>query len=256
MAKIDTVGDNYYEPLKKSDAIGTGLFWIISVLSIAMLFIEKSTYPVGYDVIQIIFIISVLIFFLQGQVQSLYLFPRAEDKRRQQLLSNSYDVSLTHENTVGYYNNDQKNPLRRLAASIMESAFFTREIVRNMLLRQRIKTGGYLLIYIIAVFNRSTNLEFLAVAAQAVFSEEIIARWLRMEWLRSRSEQVFDNLNRLFISNKSFSGSVAQSQAIDLFSFYETTKSRAAVLLSSKLFHIHNPRLTEEWENIRRRLGI
>lgn len=256
MPKVDTVGDNYYRPLEKSEVIGAGLFWMVSILSIAALFLDKSAYPLAYDILQIVFIVSVVLFFFQGQIQKLYLFPRAEDKRRQELLSNSYNVVLTHEETVDYYNNDQTNPLKRLAASIMESAFFTREIVRMMLVGQRTKTVGYLLIYVVAVLNRSTNLEVLAIAAQAVFSEEIIARWFRMEWLRIRSEQVFDNLNRLFTGRQGFSRPTAQSQAIDLFSFYETTKSTAAILLSSRLFHKHNARLSDEWEKMRGRLGL
>jgi hypothetical protein len=113
-----------------------------------------------------------------------------------------------------------------------------------------------LILYGISVFNRTTELELLSVAAQAIFSQDIVARWLRMEWLRMRSEQVFNNSNRLFTSNLSFSQPTAQSQAIDLFSFYETTKSAAAILLSSSIFHKHNPQLTAEWDNIRSRLGI
>jgi hypothetical protein len=256
MPKVDSVGDNYYKPVVRTDAIGAALFWVVSILSIAALFVDKAAYAFVYNILQIAFIVCVLLFFVQGQVQKLYFFPRAEDKRRQELLSNSYSVTLTHEETVGYYNNDQTNPLKRLAASTMESTFFTREIVRKMLVGQRTKTVGYLVIYLVAVLNRSTNLEVLAIAAQAVFSEEIIARWLRMEWLRSRSEQVFDNLYRLFASKQAFARPVTQSQAIDLFSFYETTKSTAAILLSSKLFHKHNARLTAEWEMIRGRLGL
>ncbi|MBA3069925.1 MAG: hypothetical protein FP825_15750 [Hyphomonas sp.] len=256
MPKVDTVRDNHYKPIEQSEAVGGGLFWVISILSIAALFVDKSAYPLAYDILQVVFIVCVLLFFFQGQIQKLYLFPRAEDKRRQELLSNSFGVALTHEQTVGYYNNDQTNPLKRLAASVMESTFFTHGIIRKMLVGQRTKTLGYFVVYLIAVLNRSTSLELLAVAAQAVFSEDIIARWLRMEWLRYRTEQVFEHLNRLFTGKPAFSRPPAQSQAIDLFSFYETTKSTAAILLSSNVFHKNNVRLTGEWEQIRERLGL
>ena len=76
-----------------------------------------------------------------------------------------------------------------------------------------------------------------------------------MEWLRTRSEQAFD-LNRLFTGQPAFTQAVAQSEALDLFTFYETTKSTAAVLLSSKVFHRHNASLTQDWEQIRERLSI
>ncbi|AVA23699.1 hypothetical protein [Rhizobium sp. NXC24] len=256
MPKVDTVGENYYKPLELAETIGGWLFWIVSALSIGTLFVDKAAYPVLFEILQIAFLVLALLFFVQGQAQELYFFPRAEDKRRQELLSNSYGVSLTNEETVGYYNNDQTNPLKRLAASIMESTFFTREIVRKMLVGQRAKTLGYLVVYVIAISVRSTNLELLTVAAQVLFSEDIISRWLRMEWLRLRSEQVYDNFHRLFSSKQSFSRVAAQSQAIDLFSFYETTKATAAILLSSRVFHKHNARLTQEWDQARTRLGI
>ncbi|MGV4877957.1 hypothetical protein [Acetobacter indonesiensis] len=224
MSKLDTISNNYYDPLDKSEFFGEILFYLLSIFSILILYIDKSTHPFFNNLLQVALIVLAIVFFFQGQIQNIYLFPRAEDARRQELLSNSYQTTLTHELTDGYYNNEQTNPLKRLAASVMESSFFTREIVRKMLTKQRIQTGGYLIIYGISVFNRTTELELLSVAAQAIFSQDIVARWLRMEWLRMRSEQVFNNSNRLFTSNLSFSQPTAQSQAIDLFSFYETTK--------------------------------
>jgi asparagine N-glycosylation enzyme membrane subunit Stt3 len=91
MPKVDTVGDNYYKPLEQAEAVGAGLFWMVSILSIAALFVDKAAYPLAYDILQIVFIVCVVLFFFQGQAQKLYLFPRAEDKRRQELLSNSYN---------------------------------------------------------------------------------------------------------------------------------------------------------------------
>lgn len=256
MSDLDTVGDNYYKPAQWINTLGSALFWLISILSIATLFVDRMAHPLTHHIIQISLIVLAMSFFTQGLTQKLYFIPRAEDKRRLELLSNSYGVALTHEETSGYYNNDQKNPLKRLAASVMESAYFTHKITGKMLVWQRTQTAGYIMIYLIAILNRSTNLELLAVAAQAIFSEEIIARWVRMEWLRSRSERVFDNLNLLFTSKQAFSRPETQSQVIDLLSLYETTKSTAATILSSNLFHKHNANLTAEWEQIRKRLGI
>jgi hypothetical protein len=256
MPKVDTVGENYYNPLLLIDALGGWLFWVVSILSIATVFVDKAVYPAQYAVLQIAFMVCVFLFFAQGLALKLYFFPRAEDARRQQLLSDSFGVALTHEQTVGYYNNDQTNPLKRLAASTMESAFFTAAVARKMLVAQRTKTLGYLGIYLVALLNRSSNLEWLIVAAQVVFSEDIIARWFRMEWLRMRSERIFDSLNRLFTGKQAFSKPAAQSQSVDSFSFYETTKSTATILLSSKIFYEQNARLTAEWDQIRAKLGI
>lgn len=256
MPEIDTVGEHYYRPLERAERVGGWLFWAVSILSIAALLVNRADHPVAYDAIQIGFVVCVLIFFVLGQAQKLYFFPRAEDARRRELLQNSFDVPLTTDVTVGYYNNEQTNPIKRLAASTMESAYFTSNISRKMLVGQRALTLGYLCLYLVAVLNRSTDLEVLAVLAQVFFSEDIISRWIRLEWLRNRSEKVFDSLNAMFVAKPAFSRSVAQSQAVDLFSFYEGTKSTAAIVLSSSLFHKQNSDLTAKWEQIRQKIVL
>ncbi|HEV7291314.1 MAG TPA: hypothetical protein VGN79_03255 [Devosia sp.] len=256
MPKIDTVGAKYYGPLKWLDLIGSGLFWLTSAASIGTLLVDRGAHASVSDALQIVFILGVVLYFTQGQVQRLYFFPRAEDQRRHQLLSDSYRVNLTHEVTAGYYNNSETAPLRRLASSVMESAFFTHEIAGIMLVGQRWRSMVYSFVYSIAVYNRSTDLAFIAIAAQAIFGEEILSRWLRLEWLSHRSAKVFDDLNRLFDDRLPFSRPATQAHAIDSFSFYESTKATAAVLLSSRVFNRENDRLSGEWELIRQRLGI
>lgn len=256
MPKVDTVSKNYYAPLALMDTIGSWLFWAISFLSIVTLLVDKASYPEASIALQILFLIAALSFFVHGQIQSFYFFPRAEDARRQEALSNSFSVPLSHEETVGYYNNDQTNPLRRLAANSMESVFFTRAIVRKMLLRQRITTGLYVLAWVAAMAYPSTNLEVIGVAAQAIFSAEIVGRLVRMEWLRMRCEHLFNDFNRLFNGGKGATKPITQAQIIELFTYYETTKSTAAILLCSKIFDKQNPSLTAEWDRIRARLGV
>lgn len=256
MPKVDTVGDKFYKPLQTVEAVGGWLFWVVATLSIATLLVDKGAYPAIADYVQIAFIVAVFLFFVQGLAQKLYLFPRAEDERRRELLSNSFNVPLSHEATVEYYNNDQTNPLKRLAASVMESSFFTKEIMRKMLRTERAKTLGYAAVYFVALSNRSTDLGVAAVVAQLVFSEDILMRWLRMEWLRMRSEQVFANMTRFFNAKHSFAKPQGQSETLDHFSFYETTKSTAGILLSSTIFDKNNSKLTSEWETIRGRHGV
>ncbi|RVK42978.1 hypothetical protein [Sinorhizobium meliloti] len=256
MPKVDTVGDKFYKPLETVEAVGGWLFWLVAVLSIATLLVDKAAHSTPSDYLQIAFIVSVFLFFVQGLAHKLYLFPRAEDERRRELLSNSFNVTLTHEATVEYYNNDQTNPLKRLAASVMESSFFTKEILRKMLRTERATTLGYAAVYFAALSNRSTDLGVASVVAQLVFSEDILMRWLRMEWLRMRSEQVFANMTSFFNAKHSFAKPLGQSEALDHFSFYETAKSTAGILLSSKLFHKHNSELTSEWEKVRGRHGL
>lgn len=256
MPNVDTVSNNYYAPLATMNTIGGWLFWAISTMSIVTLFVDKATYSLSSIVLQIVFLVFALLFFVHGQVQNMYLFPRAEDARRKEALANSFNVVLTHEETVGYYNNDQTNPLRRLAANSMESVFFTHNILRKMLRSQRITTLVYVVVWIAAFAYPSTDLEVIGVAAQAIFSGEIVGRLVRMEWLRMRCEHLFNDFNRLFNGGKGATKLITQAQIIELFASYETTKSTAAILLSTKIFNEQTPALTAEWKRIRSRLGI
>ncbi len=255
MAKIDTIRE-YYRPLALAENVGNILFWLVAFFSAAPLFFFNMVPAYTSDILNVAIIICVLLFFLNGLVLRLYLFPRAEDQRRKQLLSDSFGVLLSHEQTDGYYNNDQKNPIKRLSASVMESSFFTYRLSKLMLVSMRVKTFLLIGVFFLATIVRSTELEALSVAAQTLFGGEIVTKWVRLEWLRSRSEMVFNNLNRLFVGKTSFNKPAGQSDAIDQFAFYETTKAAAATLISTNLFRKNNECLSQEWEQIRLGLRI
>jgi hypothetical protein len=256
MSKSDPIREKYFKPLATVEKAIDIVFWVAATLSICAVLISQGDYPVLYQIVQIAFLTLAVVYFVLGLVQRLYLSPRAEQKRRQDLLSNSFGVHLTHETAEGYYNNDQTNPIKRLSASIMESSFFTHAIIGDMLFWQRTKTAGYAIIYLVAMLNRSTEIGVLVAASQAIFSEEIISKWLRMEWLRGSSERVYENLKTLFNSGASFGRAASQATATEAVLNYESSKSLAAIVLSQRIFDRRNPTLSAEWEDIRNRLKI
>ena len=91
-------------------------------------------------------------------------------------------------------------------------------------------------------------------ASQALFSEQILSRWLRLEWLRARFEKTFDDVYKLFQTRPP----VAQFNvhALVALSMYETAKANAAVTLSSKTFDRLNSTLSAEWEKVKTTLRI
>ena len=85
--------------------------------------------------------------------------------------------------------------------------------------------------------------------AKACQHVEIISRWLRLEWLRIRSEQIFRELHRAFLSNPA--PHILGAQIMEAFSTYEATKSSANIVLSTRIFDELNPSLTQEWTDIK-----
>lgn len=255
-SKIDPIRKRYYRPLEIAESSSDWLFLLVAALSILALALERTTHPRLYDLVQGAFVVSVLALFFLGLGIRLYWTPRADDKRRQDLLSNSFAVALTHEQTSGYYNNDQTNPLRRLCASLLENSFFSKNVTLKMAHGERIRVAVYALIWIFALLNRATDLALAAAMAQAVFSEQIISRWVRLEWLRMRFERVYEHLYRLVQTTTNFNKEEFRVRVLEAFGEYETGKGYGGITLSARIFERLNPSLSLEWAEIRKTLNI
>ena len=250
----DPIGDHYFSSLRIADQVSGWLFYLAAVLSFAALLVDKKEAEVAYDIVQSLFVLAVIAVFIIGLVIRLYLTPRAEDMRRKDLLSKAFGVPLTHEQSVGYYNNNQTAPIRFLGVAYLENSFFSKTVLLKMARRERVKVAIYLVCFLVAILNRNTDLAFAATAAAAVFSEQILARWFRMEWLRSRCESTYDNLYTLFQSSPSAAS--LQAKILEAATFYETGKANAGITLSENIFLQINPTLSTEWERIKRMLKL
>jgi hypothetical protein len=242
--------EKYYDPISKCDKAVTILFWLIAVISLFIPYSNEVLENYWYDLLIAFFIVFVLAHFSVSQFLRLNLIPKAELARRKQLLSDSFGTSLTHDKTNLYYNNKFTPSLDRLAANVMENAFFSKEIASNMLLRNRTITGIYLALLIVIFVIRHDNLELIVWITQLIFSGEIVAKWLRLEMLRVRHEKVYDELYSIFLYGLGRSSDGAIASVLNSFADYECAKSSASTKLSTKIFHKLNPKLTDEWKNI------
>lgn len=248
MSRSDPIRVNYFDALEKTERVADGLFYAAAALSIISLFVDKST-PILYDVVLTVFAITVLGLFGVGLAVRLYLTPRAEDGRRRDFFSSACGVNLSHQQTDGYYNNEFTDPIRRMAAQVFENSHFSKAIARRMARTERIKFGVYAALWLACLIYRRMDIGIVVAASQAVFSEQVVSKLARLEWLRARFETTYETMYNLFQSKPA----KAQFSAItlDTLSMYETAKSNAAVTLSSKLFGEMNDELSKEWEQIK-----
>lgn len=256
MVRVDPIRKRYYRPLEVAENLSDWLFYTVATLSILALIVSQTNSPKIYDFVQGIFVVGVLALFSIGLAVRLYWTPRAEDKRRQDLLSNSFSVALTHEQTLGYYNNAQTNPLKRLCVSLLENSFFSKGVTLAMAHNERIKIVLYALFWIIALLNRSTDLTLIVSIAQAIFSEHILSRWVRLEWLRMRFERVYENLYRLVQTTNDFDKDEFRVRVIEAYGDYETGKGYGGITLSAKVFAQLNSTLSLEWDQIKQTLNV
>lgn len=254
MSRSDPIRTNYYDAVQTAEKVSDWLFYLNALLSFCTLLVDQKAYSDAYDVVLLLFSISVVAMFALGMILRLYLTPRAEDKRRQDFFSSACNVSLIHQQTEGYYNNDFKDPIKRMAAQVLENSLFSKEIALRMARRERVKVAIYALIWLVLLHNRRTDLGWIVVASQAIFSEQILSRWFRLEWLRIRCEKTFDDVFKLFQTRPP----IAQFNAhvLDAVAMYETSKANAAITLSPEIFDDVNPTLSEEWDTVKAALKI
>lgn len=112
----------------------------------------------------------------------------------------------------------------------------------------------YFFVWIVAILWRETPLDWLSTAAQVIFSEEIISRWLRLEWARNRVETIYESSHSLFQQNPPKDKLTAYTIAalVD----YESGKALGGILLSQKLFNENNKSLSAEWEVVKAGLPL
>lgn len=252
--RIDEVSE-YYKPAAAVVLVGQVLFWCIVVLSFAVLFGSMVT-SIVEDAIKIVFIVLVAVHFVLSQLARFSLVPRAERMRRKQLLSDSFGTPLSHDRTALYYNNEYLPSVTRLAANVMENSLFAKEVAAVMLVNSRLFVGSYFVGWLVSFSLRHDNLSLLLTFTQVLFSSEVLVQWISLEVLRHRHEQTFEKLHDHFLHAIGQESPRAIANLLDAFVEYETTKSSAGLLLSSKVFYRLNPKLTEKWDRIRRELRM
>ena len=120
--------------------------------------------------------------------------------------------------------------------------------------RERFKISVYAIAWITCLINRESDIGIVIAASQAVFSEQVLSKFVRIEWLRMRFERTYDTMYNVFQTKPS--KATFDAITLDTLSMYETAKSNAAITLSSKIFDEMNVSLSNEWSQIKSSLNI
>lgn len=256
MTRRDPIGPEFYVPLKTAETISEVAFYVAAALSVVVLLVDKTSQTELYQAVQATFAAVVIGLFASGIVIRTYFAARAHSSRVADFVSNAFLVPLVSSPSEGYYNTSAKDPFIRMGAYVLENTLFTKSILRKMLRFERAQICIYLFVWLWAVFYRATDLDVLAVAAQALFSEQLLSRWIRMEWLRSRVERLYDDLYALFQSTTNVASKEFRARVVEGVIRYETSKAQAGLSLSSRTFKRMNSELSRQWQSISDQLGI
>lgn len=246
--------DKYYKQLNFFDLICTILFWLNASISILIFF--TNGYQMWREILTFLFIFTTVIFFIADNYLSIYLIPSVESKRRVHLISKSLDVPLDYEITQKYYNNEIEPSIRKLGAHIFENSLFAKEVTRRMCSIERKKILIYAAIWILSLVVRTVDLEFIAIISQTLFTSTLLTKWLKLEYLRIKNEQIYNCLYDLFLLQRDEENARLSAKFLDCFVSYEAAKAYSGIKQSSKIFFEINDTYTEEWERIKEKLDI
>lgn len=254
--KIDPIRDNYYNQTEISESISNYLFYITAILSIATVFINEKLSLQWYSVIQVCFVIALLSSFSLSTYLENCLIPIANEKRREDFLTKAYNISLNHEETMGYYNNDIADPIQMIATQLLENSLFSKNISQKMLEYVRIKSSLYLIVWLILLLVRSTKIEFIAIATQTIFGGQIITHWIKLELFSKRAGKIYSDIYRLFSAKETSNNQYFCMMITLLLNNYEINKDMLGMTLSSKIFEQLNSRVSKDWRDIKQKLQI
>ncbi|MEO5808392.1 hypothetical protein [Devosia sp.] len=246
--KNDPLTKTAYASVKTSEDVAKFLFYFSIALSLIILFVDEFTNAWTYQTVQILFFLATLCLFFCRIATNLYWSARAHEGRYTDLLSHAFQVPLSVDTSTGYYNNQESNTYRRLAATILENALFSKEVSRGMLAIERWKIGLYSVIWVICALIRGTEISFITLIAQIILSQDILERWIKLEWLRDQFEKTYLSAFALIQSSTDFSTREFSGRSIQLVVRYETIKAKAGISLSTKVFNKINASVSDEWK--------
>jgi len=255
-SKSDPLTKSYYKAVHNAELFSQMTFYAAALLSIAILFIDKAASPNLHDLAQMVFVLLVIILFFSRILSSIYWSSRAHEKRFGDLLSHSFRVPLTDEISTGYHSHTDKDPFKAIIISVLENSLFSKSIAGAMLRWERAKAASYLGIWLVCALYRQSELTAIAVAAQIVFSGDVIERYMRLEWLKSQFDHVYDAAFSTIQSTTNFTTAEFRGRSVQLLLTYETSKSKAGISLSSRLFNKLNPSLSQSWDHLTKTLHL
>lgn len=250
--------DRHYKSIDQLNTLISYLFWINAMLSILVFFADDILNV--KNALLFIFTLTTLAYFIVDNYLTIFKIPNVEDKRRVHLLTNSFDVPLDNERTHKYYNNGLEPSLLKLGANIFENSLFAERVTHEMVKKERIKILVFVIVFIVALLFRTTEIELISIIAQTLFAGTLIPAYIRLEVLHSKNKAIYACLYDIFLLHQQDSSNGSEkklsAKLLDCFVKYESAKAYSGVKQDSSIFHKINPEVTQEWEEIKQRLDI
>lgn len=231
---------------------GSWLFGLNALLSFGLIFTKGTRIEPFLAALLCAMVVGSLFVSLWSRC----LINNGNTAQRTAQFADAFGVSCEHPVRDGYYNSSLRPGLRRLLATTCESAGLTKEILHEMVTDQLFKVAGFGVIFLAYVCYWKSDANVIAVAAQTLFSADLVGSSVGMIRYSQKVERAEQALVNFFRTSVDLDDPQAMAIGLSAHVDYECAKEEAAILLNSKIYDKRNPDYTERWNRLRTEFKI
>ncbi len=210
------------------------------------------------DLLNSINIICILTFFILEVLVDHILSPQADSKRRDDFIDNSFGSKFSPNASIGYFDTAEiPHGLYKTACNLFENSFFTYSLVKSLTVRKTIvPTFVFLSISVFAYYGFKQVPLALSVL-QILFSAIILGDLIKHLILIAQLNIIHDAWINLF-QLQDFKLDTDKYKAL-IYRYwlqYETLHARIPAGIPENVFSKLNPKLTQEWADMKTRYNI
>lgn len=109
-------------------------------------------------------------------------------------------MNITKRVTHKYYNNEEKDSVKKMGINCFENLFFTKYIAKKMLVTESLKVFIIVLLHTILLIQVK-DLELLVLITQTVFSSEYLFKYIKFVYFIVQVSRIYAKMFDMFITN-------------------------------------------------------
>lgn len=195
----------------------------------------------------LVLIVAHVLYVLLNATNDLIFKNYAESESRKTILSNSHKTNLTSKKSNVYHDCESTNCIKRLGVNVYESALFSRNNSRLMIITSTIEIFIDMVIWLIIVLI-SKDQNIVLCVTQSIFSSEILINYLKLLYFNNKVNILCDNLYNIFVTNKY--NNKKEAELLEYILDYECLKNFSHILLSTINFKRNEEEWIAEWNTI------
>ncbi|MFA6924681.1 MAG: hypothetical protein WC223_10575 [Bacteroidales bacterium] len=248
-----------FKIINKLSSVRQVVFWTILGLSIIpVAFKEYFDGSVLINIINILNIVGISMFFILEIISDFILIPQADNKRRDDFIDNSFGSIFSPSNSIGYYDNDEiSKGLYKASVNLFENCFYTYSLVKVTTSKKIIIPSIMLLFMVAFSYYGFKEVPFALSVLQALFSANILGLLIKHLILLNSLSIIQDYWITLFQHEDLKENTFKYQPSIYRYWLqYETLHSKINAGIPEKVFKKLNPLLTEEWNKLKVKYNI